>query len=107
MLFSLIAPPGSVASIDQWTVGAIFYASLVVSEALGRSGTSQIVDLFANGGNEFTPGYAIYENGVLARVVLINFMTDPSGASDYTASLSVGGGQTGEGNGTPAEVSVK
>lgn len=107
MLCSLIAPPGSVASIDQWTVGAIFYASLVVSEALGRSGTSQIVDLFANGGNEFTPGYAIYENGALARVVLINFMTDPSGASDYTASLSVGGGQTGEGNGTPAEVSVK
>lgn len=36
----------------------------------------------------YTPGYAIYEDGLLARVALFNYITDPSGASDYTALLS-------------------
>lgn len=58
------------------------------------------MDLGANGGNEFTPAYAIYENGVPVRVALFNYITDPSGASDYTASVSVG-------NATPASVKVK
>lgn len=101
------APPGNETAFEQWTVGAIYYASLVVAEAIGSSGTAQVVDLFSNSANEFTPGYAIYENGTLARMVLINFMTDPSGANDYTAAISVGGGQTGEGISTPAQVYTK
>ena len=93
--------------VEQWTVGAIFYASLVVAEALGSSGTAQVVDLFSNSANDFTPGYAIWENGTLARMVLINFMTDPSGANDYTAQISVGGVSTGEAVSTPSQVYTK
>ena len=80
---------------------------LAVAETLGSSNNSQIVDLNANGGNIFTPGYAVYENGNLARLALLNFMTDPSGANDYTATISVGGGESGQPNGTPAQVKVK
>jgi hypothetical protein len=58
------------------------------------------VDLNANDGNEFTPAYAVYEDGTPARVALFNFVTDPSGASDYTATISVG-------DSTPGQVQVK
>lgn len=58
------------------------------------------MDLGANGGNEFTPAYAIYENGTPARIALFNYVTDASGASDYTASVSVG-------DATPGSVKVK
>lgn len=78
-----------------------------MAEALGDTNTSQIVDLQANGGNIYTPGYGIYEQGSLARVALFNFITDSSGQSTYTATISVGGGQTGQPNGTPAQVTVK
>ncbi|KAI0659526.1 glycoside hydrolase family 79 protein [Cubamyces menziesii] len=101
------APPTNESSYHQWTVGPIFYSVLAVAETLGSSNNSQIVDLNANGGNIFTPGYAVYENGNLARLALLNFMTDPSGANDYTATISVGGGESGQPNGTPAQVKVK
>ena len=61
---------------------------------------SFILDLQTNSDNEFTPGYAIYENGQPTRVALINFVDDNSGASDYTASISVGGT-------APSQVRVK
>ncbi|KAI0341170.1 hypothetical protein BDW22DRAFT_334247 [Trametopsis cervina] len=94
-------PPTNITSLEQWTVGPIFYSTLVVAEALGTSGTAQLFDLGANGNNIFTPGYAIYENGNLARVLLVNFVTDPSGASTVTATISVPDGTI------PASVSVK
>ena len=78
-----------------------------MAEALGTSNTSRVKDLFPNDGNELTPAFSIYENDVLARMVLINFMTDPSGANDYTATLNVGGQQFGEANAVPAQVKVK
>jgi len=71
-----------------------------VAETLGASNKSQIVDLNANTGNEFTPAYAVYESGTPVRVALFNYITDPSGASDYTATISVG-------TTTPAQVKVK
>ncbi len=74
---------------------------------MGASNVSQILDLNANDGNIFTPAYAIYENGNPVRVALFNYITDPSGASTYTASISIGGGETGQANGTPAQVKVK
>lgn len=83
------------------------YSILVVSEALGSTNNSRVIDLFTNDGNVFTPGYAIYENDQLARVLLINYMTDASGANDYTATISVGGGDTGTPNAVPAQVKVK
>ncbi len=40
------------------------------------------------------------------RVVLINYVSDP-GASDYTAIIAVGGGNSGQPAATPASVRVK
>ncbi|KAI0073210.1 hypothetical protein K474DRAFT_1666888 [Panus rudis PR-1116 ss-1] len=100
-------PPTNMSAFNKWTLGPVFYSVLAVAETLGTSNTSQVLDLQANGNNIFTPAYAIYENGNLARVALFNYVSDNTGASDYTASISVGGGQTGEGNGTPAQVKVK
>jgi hypothetical protein len=78
----------------------VYYSSLFVAEALGSSNQSQVLDLGMNNGNEFTPGYAIYENGQPARVAFINFVDDNTGASDYTASISIGGS-------VPSQVKVK
>lgn len=78
-----------------------------MAEALGPSNKSQVFDLQANGNNEFTPGFAIYEDGNPVRLVLINFITDPSGNSDLTAAVSIGGGLTGQPGATPASVKVK
>jgi Glycosyl hydrolase family 79 C-terminal beta domain len=78
-----------------------------MAELLGPSNTSQVLDLNANSGNPLTPAYAIYENGNPVRVALFNYVTDPSGNSAITASISIGGGQTGQPNATPSEVKVK
>jgi len=95
-----IPPPTNQSTFHQWTVGPVYYASLIIAEAFGSTNTSQIIDLFANGNNMYTPAYAIYESGTLAKVALFNFITDPSGATAYTASLSISGG-------APASVQVK
>lgn len=73
---------------------------MVMAEAMGPSNTSQILDLNANSENVYTPAYAIYENGVPARVALFNYIDDPSGASTYSASISVNGV-------VPSQVKVK
>ncbi|KAJ7649887.1 hypothetical protein FB45DRAFT_5549 [Roridomyces roridus] len=80
---------------------------MAVAETFGKSNQSRIIDLQMNGNNEFTPGYAIYDGGVLARLALFNYVTDPSGASGITVSFAIGGGSTGQANGTPAQVKVK
>ena len=92
---------------NDWTVAPIYYSVLAVAETLGSSNNSRIIDLWANSGNPYTPGYAIYENDVLARMVLVNFMSEQNGQGAYTATISVGGGDTGEANGTPSSVRVK
>ncbi len=53
------------------------------------------------GTNEFTPQYSIYENGVLVRMALFNYIDDPSGANNYVATVTPDGGQV------PAQVQVK
>lgn len=78
-----------------------------MAEALGKTGTAQVVDLFPNNGDDQTPAYAVYENGNLARMVLINYMTDSSGAHDYVATIGVGGSNFSEATGVPASVKVK
>ena len=60
-----------------------------------------------NSNNEYTPGYAIYENGSPTRVALFNFITDPSGASNYVATIAVGGSGANQTNASPAQVSVR
>jgi len=93
-------PPTNQSAFHQWTIGPIYYSAIVVAETIGSSNKAQIVDLNANNGNEFTPAYAVYESGTPVRVALFNFVTDQSGASDYTATISVGGA-------TPSQVKVK
>ncbi|KAM5530653.1 hypothetical protein V8D89_015674 [Ganoderma adspersum] len=100
-------PPTNISTTHGWTVGPIMYSTLVLAEALGTTNTSQVMDLFANSNADQTPAYAIYENGALARMVLMNYMTEQSGQGAYTATISVGGGQTGEANATPSQVKVK
>lgn len=85
----------------------MYYSTLIMAEILGSSNTSQLLDLNANAGNIFTPAYGVYENGNPTRVALFNYMTDPSGANDYTVSIAIGGGQTGQANATPGQVKVK
>ena len=102
-----ISPPAAQAAYLRWTVGAVFYASLVLAEAFGKSGTSRVFDLAANNGNSLTPAYAIWQNGVLFKLALFNYVTDPAGAAASNVSFAVGGGQTGQPPGTPATVKVK
>ena len=62
-----------------------------MAEALGSSNASQILDLLPNNQNIYTPAYAIYDRGNLARVLLFNYVTDPTGASDLTVQLDLTG----------------
>ncbi|KAJ7574780.1 glycoside hydrolase family 79 protein [Mycena floridula] len=80
------------SSFHGWSIGPIYYSILVMAEAMGPTNASQIIDLKANNDNEFTPAYAIYENGAPARVALFNYIDDPSGASTYSATISINGG---------------
>ena len=95
------APPTNESTFHQWTVGPIYYSALVVAEALGASNTSRVLDLAANSDNSYTPAYGIWENGVLARVLLINFANDPTGASTLQVDLSMPDGTL------PSTVDVK
>src|SRR6267154_4846376 len=97
VFFSTCHKPVDVPSVDHWyellyiifpldahetpIAGPIYYSALIVAEALGSSNVAQVLDLQANGGNDYTPGYAIYENGQPVRVALTNFITDQSGNS--------------------------
>ncbi|TDL27070.1 hypothetical protein BD410DRAFT_783231 [Rickenella mellea] len=92
--YNPFTPPTTKSGLG-WTIGPVYYSSLFVAEAFGNSGNAQIVDLNGNGGNIYTPAYAIYENGSPARLVLFNYVTDPSGANDLTVSVSIGGGSAG------------
>ncbi len=67
------------------------YSTLVTAEAIGLSNKSQVVDLGVNNNNKFSPGYGIYEDGIPQKVVLMNFLTDPTGASNFTAQISIAG----------------
>ncbi|KDR78254.1 hypothetical protein GALMADRAFT_266767 [Galerina marginata CBS 339.88] len=95
-------PPTNQSTFRQWTVGPIYYSSLVMAEALGPGNNTQVLDLAANANNIFSPAYAIYDNGNLVRVLLINYATDSTGATDLQVALTVNGGQ-----GLPGSVQVK
>ncbi|KAF8752585.1 Glycoside hydrolase family 79 protein [Rhizoctonia solani] len=43
-------------------------------------------------GENLTLGYVVYEDGVPSRVLLINYVDDPSGAHDITANIQIEGG---------------
>lgn len=102
--FTFIAPPTNETGFHEWTVGAIYYSVLVLAEALGKSNTSQVVDLTGAIGSEFTPAYGVYENSQLSKVALFNYVDDLEGTrgpSDLQVTLSV------PGSGVPGSVKVK
>jgi hypothetical protein len=82
----------------KWTTGSIYYSMLAVAETLGPSNVSQVVDLSAENDNIYAPSYAIYENGAPVRLALFNYVSDSSGASDYTAVISLAGTDLPSGN---------
>ncbi|KAF9223282.1 glycoside hydrolase family 79 protein, partial [Gyrodon lividus] len=97
-------PPTNQSSYHQWTIGAIYYSSLFIAEALGPTGTAQVVDLTnsltSNGVGPvstatYTPVYGIYENGQMARLVAFNFVSDSSGASEVSLVVGVQGASVG------------
>ena len=90
-----------------WTTHPLFYSSVFVAEVMGKSNTTQIKDMFPNEGNDKTPAYAVFENGRFSKMAMINYMNDPSGANDYTATIYVGGSGWNEANAAPASVKVK
>ncbi|KAI0031066.1 hypothetical protein K488DRAFT_52875 [Vararia minispora EC-137] len=100
-------PPTAQSAYYGWTVGPIYYSALVLAETMGSSNTSQVVELFQNSNSPYTPGWAVYENGIPKKVLMINYMTDSTGSSDYTASVAIGGGTTGQTAATPSSVKVK
>ncbi|KAG6864519.1 hypothetical protein C0991_008981 [Blastosporella zonata] len=100
-------PPTNQSSFHQWTVGPTYYSALVTAESIGPSNITQLMDLGANNGNEYTPAYAFYENGNPVRVGIINYVTDPTGASDLQVQIAIGGSGVGQSNQTPASVQVK
>ena len=87
--------------------GPMYYATLAMTEVMGRNNQSQVLWLNVNDGNPSTPGYAIYENGTPMKVALFNFLNDNSSAHDLNVAISVGGGQTGQPAGIPTSVRVK
>ncbi|KAG5633558.1 hypothetical protein H0H81_006850, partial [Sphagnurus paluster] len=93
------APPTNQSQFHQWTVGAVFYSTVIVAEIFGKSNQSQIVDTSNNG--IYTPSYAIYDKGVLSKVALFNFIDDPTGAHDIMGTITIAGGQV------PSQVYVK
>ncbi|PFH50112.1 glycoside hydrolase family 79 protein [Amanita thiersii Skay4041] len=103
------APPTNQSYYDQWTVGPIYYAALVMAETLGPSNVSQVMDMWHVDKtiSVFNPAYIIYENGAPARIALFNYVSDPSGKSDINVVFSLGGGKTGQPNATPSTVKVK
>jgi hypothetical protein len=98
-LTMIIAPPTNQTAFNQWTVGAIFYSTMIIAEAFGTSNASQIVD--TTGDRVFTPSYSIYEKGALARVALFNYNDDPTGAYAIKPKITIDGGKV------PAQVKVK
>jgi len=89
--------------VDHWS----HYGVLMVTGALGSSNISQVVDLNLNS-NPFTPGSAIYQNGVPPRGLIINFMDDGgTGSAAYIENVHIGGQNTGEADTTPHLVTVR
>ncbi|WVW82605.1 hypothetical protein I302_104616 [Kwoniella bestiolae CBS 10118] len=87
-------PPSTESSSKQWTTGSIYYSTLVVAEAFGKTNQSKIVDISPSAeqdaNNIYHPMYAVYENDQPTRVVLFNYIDDNTGANDLQTTINVG-----------------
>ncbi|CAE6422766.1 unnamed protein product [Rhizoctonia solani] len=86
-------PPTNQSSFRQWTTGSV--------------GTSRIMDLNPNNGENLTPGYVVYEDGQPTRLLFINYVDDPSGGHDMWVRVQIGGGETQQPPASPPRVRVK
>ncbi|KAG8991071.1 hypothetical protein FRB90_001480 [Tulasnella sp. 427] len=101
-------PPTNMIQIRGWNTGPIFYAQIVSAEALGSSNNARVIDLQIDNNAQHRAGYAVYENGVASRLVLVNYVEPATpGANDFTATFAIGGGQTGLPSAIPASIKVK
>ncbi|EJD47766.1 hypothetical protein AURDEDRAFT_163225 [Auricularia subglabra TFB-10046 SS5] len=90
-----VPPPHNASAPFMWTVGPPMYAILAVAEALGPTGKARVAEITQDDKplDNLTPGYVIYENNQPARLLLINYMSDPTGAHDYMARIAWNGAQ--------------
>ncbi|KAH8831859.1 glycoside hydrolase family 79 protein [Flagelloscypha sp. PMI_526] len=101
------APPTNETVFHQWTIGSMYYAASVMSEVMGTTNTSRILDLNANNGDAMTPAYIVYENDKPSKLGLFNYMDKAGGNAELTVSFAIGGSGVQEANGTPSSVKVK
>ncbi|WVQ76983.1 hypothetical protein IAR50_006662 [Cryptococcus sp. DSM 104548] len=98
-------PPSNMSSVEQWTPGSVYYPTLLIAEAFGKSNSSRIVDLTplaeVDANYIYHPVYGIYENDALARMVLFNFIDDSTGGSDLEVVVNV------QNQASPGEVYVR
>lgn len=88
-LYNLFTPPSYDSNYTAWRTGPIFYSTLVVAEALASVEemetnplpTSSVKDLGIE--SDFNAAYAVYEEGEVQKLVLINMVNDPSGRNDW------------------------
>ncbi|KAK0452043.1 glycoside hydrolase family 79 protein [Desarmillaria tabescens] len=85
-------------------VQPLYYAAIIIGEAIGNSGHTQVAELSID--NSRISGYTFYEDGVLARAVLINSQAYMKEQSTSRSSIHLdldfsGGGQV------PTSVRVK
>ncbi|KAF9036340.1 hypothetical protein BJ165DRAFT_1533176 [Panaeolus papilionaceus] len=86
------APPTNQSQFNQWTVGAVYYSTIILAEALGKTNTARVVDLRSNADSEYTPAYAIYENDILNKVALFNYIDDlQTGTNTIRVTINVPG----------------
>jgi hypothetical protein len=91
--YSALCPSGAVNDgygLNRPHIGALYHAFLIVNEAIGKTGQSRIAE-YATSDNSIA-AYGIYEDGWLARAVLINDdpyteMT-PGGRTNSTVMLN-------------------
>ncbi|KAF9254976.1 glycoside hydrolase family 79 protein [Marasmius fiardii PR-910] len=72
-----------------------YYAAIIAAEAIGKSGSTQLVELSVNDAR--VTGYAFYEKGVLVRAVFVNLQAWLSGTSGTRPSVHLdlnGSGKT-------------
>ncbi|WVQ82507.1 hypothetical protein IAT38_004636 [Cryptococcus sp. DSM 104549] len=101
-------PPSNLSTTRQWTPGSVYYPTLLVAEAFGKSNSSRVVDLTPTAETDanyiYHPAYAIYENDAPTRAVLFNYIDDSTGASDLNVQLTL---NTDGGLGVGASVQVR
>ncbi|KAK0523830.1 hypothetical protein OC842_006013 [Tilletia horrida] len=98
VLYNLFTPPSYQQSIyTAWRTGPIMYALPFVAEAMnstsGKNARVRDLGLRPPSGSDLGVAYGIYEDDagqVASKVVLINLVSDPSGANNMRVQIPAG-----------------